>query len=129
MLRDPCMTMRQTLWICRMGDSMAYIGQVQRLGVGQPALPAALLVFDDALIFARLRVGSAMGLGMRAGKKDQAAIQAITEVDGLTPELVMDRWPHALNIPTAEIVEARLGRSIQGLLVGAQSLEIRLQNG
>lgn len=86
-------------------------------------------MFDDALIFARLGHGLSMGFGLRASKKDQDAIKALSELDVLTPQLVMDRWRKTLNIATADIVKASLRRNVQGFASGTRRLEIDVQDG
>jgi hypothetical protein len=110
---------------------MTFIGQVQRLGWlshNDLAWPAALFVFDDTLIFVELRLSVALrGLGWLGSKKDQDAIKTLSELDVLTPQLVMDRWPKALNLATARIVKAQLVPDSLGNWWGITRLKIDLQ--
>jgi len=110
---------------------MAFVGQVQRLGriVGGLGQPAAMFAFDDALVFVQLRVGATLGQGFRAGKKEQEAVSALAELPGLTPGQVMERWPKALNLATADIIGARLEPSAQGFLAGTHRLQINVRGG
>jgi len=111
--------------------TMVFVGQVQRLGwlVGGLGQPAAVFAFDDALVFVKLRAGASLGQGFRAGKKEQDAARALAELPGLTPGQVTERWPKALNLATADIVQVRLGPSAQGLLAGTQRLLIDVRGG
>jgi hypothetical protein len=108
---------------------MAFVGQVQRVGwlVGGLGQPAAMFAFDDALVFAKLRVGATLGHGFRASKKEHDAVRALAELPALTPGLVMERWPRALNVATADIIKSQLRPSAQGLVAGTQRLQIDVQ--
>jgi hypothetical protein len=111
---------------------MTFIGQVQRLGWlshNDLAWPAALFVFDDTLIFVHLRLGVTLGgMGFQGSKKDQEAIKALSELDVLTPQLVMNRWPKALNLATARIVKAQLAPESLGNWLEITRLKIDLQD-
>src|SRR5215468_4220627 len=104
---------------------MAFVGEVQRVGslVGGLGQPAAIFAFDDALVFVKLRAGATLGQGFRASKKEQEAVRALAELPGLTPGQVMERWPKAVNLATADIIGARLEPSAQGFLAGTQRLQ------
>jgi hypothetical protein len=109
---------------------MAFVGQVQRLGVGSPSLlPAALFIFDDVLLIPNVRPGVTLGAGYRSSKKEQDAIKALSELDDLSPQLVLERWPKARSFPVADIDKAHLGRSAQGAMYGTLELQISCQDG
>jgi hypothetical protein len=66
---------------------------------------------------------------IQAGNNEQEAVYALAGQPGLTPDQVMDRWLKALNLATEDIIEARLGPGIQGLVPVTRGLEIDVRDG
>jgi hypothetical protein len=110
---------------------MAFVGVVHRIVVGTSGngRPAALLAFDDVLIFAKLRTGTTLGIGGGPSKQDQASIQEMSSSGDVTPDAVKQRWPDSLMVATTDIRAASLTRSLQGAAFGTRRLSVDVDDG
>jgi hypothetical protein len=111
---------------------MTFLGAVDRLGIpGSGSAvdePIVLFAFEDTLIFAELRRGPFLALGLfRHSDEDQRTMQEILVSKTVTPESVLLRWPKARVIATADIRKARLSRSILGAFYGTRKLTFDLE--
>lgn len=107
---------------------MAFVGAVDRIGLGVPSIKAAaLFFFDDAL--AVVTLGIVAGAGFRANKKSQAAVTEMSGTTDLTPDQVKAEWSDSVILSLTDIDSAELRDAMQGSLFGTLDLRIELTDG
>jgi len=107
---------------------MAFMGSVERLGLGAPSSQvAALFGFDDVLVVVPL--GVAVKPGFRANKKSQTAVDEMAGTANLTADAVQSRWSDSLTVRVADVERAEIRRSLQGGLFGTIRLCITSTGG